>query len=92
MARTLFAVALGLSLFAAHGDAQQKRGAAAVLSPLDIIEIQQLAIRYSYGLDTGADEGHLYSDVFTPDGEFVGRQVPLTQGREALARVAMRGR
>ena len=88
MARTLIAVALGLSLFAARGDAQQKRPNAAALSPLDIIEIQQLAIRYSYGLDTGADEGHLYSDVFTPDGEFVGRQVPLTQGREALARVA----
>ena len=88
MTRTLFAVALGLSLLGAHGDAQQKRGGAAALSPLDIIEIQQLAIRYSYGLDTGADEGHLYSDVFTPDGEFVGRQVPLTQGREALARVA----
>jgi hypothetical protein len=88
MVRTLFAIALGLSLFAVHGDAQQKRGAAAALSPLDIIEIQQLAIRYSYGLDTGAEEGHLYSDVFTPDGEFVGRQVPLTQGREALARVA----
>ena len=53
--RTLFAVALGVSLLAARGDAQQKRAAA--LSPLDIIEIQQLAIRYSYGLDTGADNG-----------------------------------
>jgi hypothetical protein len=87
MMKSLIAFALGLSLCAATGDAQQKRGAAA-LSPLDIIEIQQLAIRYSYGLDTGADNGHLYSDVFTPNGEFVGRQVPLTQGREALARVA----
>ena len=88
MIRTLVACAFGLSLFVATGDAQQTRANAAALSPLDIIEIQQLAIRYSYGLDTGADEGHLYSDVFTADGEFVGRQVPLTQGREALARVA----
>ena len=60
----------------------------AELTPLDYIEIQQLAIRYSYGLDSTADNGYLYADVFTPDGEFVGRQVPLTQGREALARVA----
>jgi len=88
MTRTLIACAFGLSLFAATGDAQQKRTSAAALSPLDIIEIQQLAIRYSYGLDTGADNGDLYANVFTPDGEFVGRQVPLTQGREALARVA----
>ena len=88
MTKTLIALALGLSLFAAKGGAQQKRGNTTSLSPLDIIEIQQLAIRYSYGLDTGADNGYLYADVFTPDGEFVGRQVPLTQGREALARVA----
>src|SRR4030081_521075 len=86
MTRTLIACAFGLSLFVAHGGAQPKRAAA--LTPLDIIEIQQLAIRYSYGLDSGADNGYLYADVFTPDGEFVGRQVPLTQGREALARVA----
>jgi hypothetical protein len=61
---------------------------AGVLTTLDYIEIQQLAIRYAYGLDSTADNGYLYADVFTPDGEFVGRQVPLTQGREALARVA----
>ena len=58
------------------------------LSALDRIEIEQLAIRYAYALDSGADNGYMYADVFTPDGEFVGRQVPLTQGREALARVA----
>ena len=79
MTRTLVACAFGLSLFVARGDAQQKRAGAAALTPLDIIEIQQLAIRYSYGLDTGADNGYLYANVFTPDGEFVGRQVPLTQ-------------
>ena len=82
------AAALALSLSTIVGDAQQRSATAPALTPLDYIEIQQLAIRYSYGLDTAADNGYLYADVFTPDGEFVGRQVPLTQGREALARVA----
>src|SRR2546427_5207434 len=84
----LIAAALTVSVLSSAGGAQQKGAKAATLTPLDYIEIQQLAIRYSYGLDSGADNGYMYADVFTPDGEFVGRQVPLTQGREALARVA----
>jgi hypothetical protein len=83
----VIATALGATMLAAAGDAQQKNTGPS-LTPLDYIEIQQLAIRYAYGLDTGADNGYMYADVFTPDGEFIGRQVPLTQGREALARVA----
>jgi hypothetical protein len=75
-------------LLTATGAAQQPTGTVTELTPLDYIEIQQLAIRYAYGLDSTADNGYMYADVFTPDGEFVGRQVPLTQGREALARVA----
>lgn len=86
--RALLAAAMAVSVLAVAGDAQQKRATAPPLTPLDYIEIQQLAVRYSYGLDTAADNGYMYADVFTPDGEFVGRQVPLTQGREALARVA----
>ena len=88
MARWLIALTLGLTVCVTGGDAMQARGKVVALAPLDIIEIQQLAIRYSYALDTGASDGYLYADVFTPDAEFVGRQVPLTQGREALARVA----
>lgn len=89
--KALLALALGVSsvtLVAVQAQQKQKSAKVPTLTPLDIIEIQQLAIRYAYGLDTAADEGHLYSDVFTPDGEFVGRQVPLTIGREALARVS----
>jgi hypothetical protein len=88
MKKALVVLALGVILLPLTSDAQQKGGQRTALTTLDMIEIQQLAIRYSYGLDTGADNGYLYADVFTPDGEFVGRQVPLTQGREALARVA----
>ena len=83
------AIALGVSSSTfVPAQAQQERAKAPTLTPMDIIEIQQLAIRYAYGLDTAADNGYLYADVFTPDGEFVGRQVPLTIGREALARVS----
>jgi hypothetical protein len=80
----LLALVLGVSVLSLSGRSQS----IAPLSALDRIEIEQLAIRYAYGLDTVADNGYTYADVFTPDGEFVGRQVPLTQGREALARVA----
>ena len=82
--RILLGLVLGASVLSLSGQSQS----AAPLTALDRIEIEQLAIRYAYGLDTTADNGYMYADVFTPDGEFVGRQVPLTQGREALARVA----
>lgn len=88
MRRVLIVTLIGAVLLGIRGDAAQKSRNVRPLTTLDVIEIQQLAIRYAYGLDTGADNGFMYADVFTPDGEFVGRQVPLTQGRDALARVA----
>ena len=88
MRPVLVVVLVAVGFLGARGDAAQTRPNGRPLTTLDIIEIQQLAIRYAYGLDSGADSGYMYADVFTPDGEFVGRQVPLTQGREALARVA----
>jgi hypothetical protein len=86
MRKLLTAAAIGAVALASTGGAQSPK--IQPLTPMDYIEIQQLAIRYSYGLDTATDNGYMYADVFTPDGEFVGRTVPLTQGREALARVA----
>ena len=86
MKKPLAAIVLTLAALASIGGAQAPK--VQPLTPMDVIEIQQLAIRYAYGLDTAADNGYQYADVFTPDGEFVGRTVPLTQGREALARVA----
>ena len=86
MNKPLTAAALVVMALASVGGAQTDK--VRPLMPLDIIEIQQLAIRYSYGLDTAGNNGYMYADVFTPDGEFIGRTVPLTQGREALARVA----
>ena len=80
----LLGAVLSLSVLSLSGRSQSPTP----LTALDRIEIEQLAIRYAYALDTAADNGYMYADVFTPDGEFVGRQVPLTQGREALARVS----
>lgn len=85
--RSLIALVLGIAVQTGTASAQQP-GNTPPLTSLDYIEIQQLAIRYAYGLDTAADNGYLYANVFTEDGEFIGRQTPFTKGRDALARVA----
>jgi hypothetical protein len=73
---------IGIVAAASMARAQQKVTAGA-LSAADYIEIQQLVARYSYAVDTHADNGYAYADLFTPDGVF-GK----TQGREALAELA----
>jgi hypothetical protein len=64
------------------------------LSALDYQEITQLINRYAYGIDTCANNGYDYADLFTADGVFVDRNSDagfaaggrvLAQGREALA-------
>jgi hypothetical protein len=64
------------------------------LTALDYHEITQLINRYAYGIDTCADNGYAYANLFTPDGRFIdnnsdagfeqGGRV-LAQGRDALA-------
>ncbi len=58
------------------------------LSALDYIEIQQLMSRYAYAVDTGADAGNAYADLFAPGGIF--GAPPGTTGHDALAAVARR--
>jgi hypothetical protein len=68
-------------------------GAAArvqALTPLDYIEIRQLVARYGYAVDTGADNGNMYADLFAPGGAFLDRTGKATTGRDALAAVARR--
>ena len=64
------------------------------LSAADYQEIAQLTNRYAYGIDTCANNGYDYADVFTPDGVFIDRNSEegfkqggrvLARGREALA-------
>jgi hypothetical protein len=64
--------------------AQQKDAKATPLTAMDIIEIQQLVARYAYAVDTHADNGYAYADLFAPDGVFGGK----TTGRETLAELA----
>ena len=64
------------------------------LTALDYQEITQLVNRYAYGIDTCANNGYDYADVFTPDGVFIDKNSDqgfaqggrvLAKGREALA-------
>ena len=70
------------------------RAESGTLSALDYQEITQLINRYAYAIDTCADNGYAYADLFTPDGVFVDKNSDagfsqggrvLAQGREALA-------
>jgi hypothetical protein len=79
------ALTLVLGLMAAIVSAQSNRAPGkTTLTPQDYLDIQQLVSRYAYALDTGADNGYAYADLFAPDGEFVGGPGS-TKGREALA-------
>ncbi len=64
------------------------------LTALDYHEITQLINRYAYGIDTCANNGYDYANLFTTDGVFIDRNSDagfaaggrvLAQGREALA-------
>jgi hypothetical protein len=61
------------------GEGQKHKG----LSVEDYLDIQQLITTYPMALDTGAGEGYVYADLFTPDGVFMSDTVK-HQGREDL--------
>jgi SnoaL-like domain len=61
---------------------------------LDYEEITQLINRYAYGIDTCANNGHDYANLFTTDGVFIDKNSDagfaaggrvLARGRDALA-------
>lgn len=64
-------------------------------SARDTIEIQQLARKYAWALDSGDNYGYAYADLFTPDAVFVGmNQGPSGrsyQSRDVLAALARGG-
>ena len=68
---------------------------ASALTTLDYLHIQQLVHHYGWALDSGADNGFAYADLYTPDGIFTGtNQGPAGrsyQGREKLAALARGG-
>jgi hypothetical protein len=88
---------LGTIIFALSGtSAQQPTSPTPMLTPLDYFEIEQLAYRYGYALDTGADNGFAYADLYADDATFTGtNQGPsgrTYQGRERLAALARGGK
>ena len=72
----LVALAVSSGVYAA----QKSKG----LTALDYAEINQLYIRYNYGIDTNGENGMMWAGTFTPDGvfELVGQKK--FEGREAL--------
>jgi hypothetical protein len=100
------AASLGLvaaSLVAVHARQTAARTAAANAAPLtaqDYLDIQELANRYAYGLDSGAENGtgSVYAGVFAEDAEFHGPAAfkggpPFdAAGRESLRKFAVPGR
>ena len=66
--------------------AQQQRGGS--LTALDYAEIQQLYIRYNYGIDTHAGNGMMWAGTFTKDGVFELVGSMKIQGTEKLVEFA----
>ena len=87
--RTLTIAAMaGLAAIAADG-AQAPR-AAKPLAPQDYIDIQQLAARYAFAIDTCVNAGADFADLFTEDGEFsVSQQWGVAGNRKTRGRVAL---
>jgi hypothetical protein len=90
---TMACAAAFLTLAAMHAVHAQS-GSSPKVTPLtaaDYIEIQQLAARYSYAMDTGANGGEMLADLFAPDGAFVSATRGRIEGRDSLVALG-RGR
>ena len=89
-------VASLLTLVAVRGQ-QPSSGS---LTALDYVEIQQLAARYAFAIDTCGDNGYDYARLYTPDGVYIDKYSDAgfskggvrSEGYEALARVAGGGK
>lgn len=88
----------GFAFFALGvGSAQQGESGVPKLTAEDYFEIQQLVYRYAHAIDTCANNGYDYADLYTSDGVFVDdfsdegfSQDGLVRavGRDALARIS----
>lgn len=80
-------LALGASVFTPVTEAQDAGAKASghlmTLTPLDYVEIRQLAARYGHAVDQGAADGYAYADLFA-EGATFGQ----TTGRDNLAKLA----
>ena len=51
--------------------AQQSKKKNMALTGTDYAEIERLSARYSHAIDTCANDGYDYADLYTPDGVFI---------------------
>jgi len=90
------AALVGLAFVAGRGGlgVGTAKAAGAELTALDYAQITQLINRYAYGIDTCANNGYDYANVFTEDGVFIDKNSDagfaaggrvLAKGRDALA-------
>ena len=80
---TLIALSAVLLTNAIETTTAQSSSKPGTLTAADYIEIQQLVARYSFALDTGADSGLMFADLFAPGSSF-----GQTSGREAIAKLS----
>ena len=85
LALALAAGVLAFAIVEAQGDATKATGKLMTLTPLDYVEIRQLAARYGHAVDQGANDGYNYADLFAPGATF-----GQTTGRDNLATLAKR--
>src|SRR5215471_3011643 len=90
--KTLAILVLSVGVAMASGMRAQTGGTSTAktspLTAMDYIQIKQLANRFAFAYDTGADGGCEFADLFTADGEFEPDQV---KGRDQLAALARLG-
>ena len=95
--QTAIVSAAGLAMFVLGVVWAQQQAPRNALTAQDYYEIEQLLYRYAHAIDTCANDGYDYADVYTDDGVFVDNftdegfgQGGLVRavGREALARAA----
>lgn len=83
---------LALSLAQQYSGVEAQQRGNPGLTADDYIAIRQLVAKYPHVLNTAANNGNDYADLFTTDGVLVGRAVPFSQGREQLAALGRLGR
>ena len=85
--------AVGLTVLAVVliGFLARDASTATTLTAQDHAEINQLYARYSFGVDTQADDGWLYARTFTEDGEFDYGAPQPARGRAELRELARPG-
>ena len=85
--------AVGLTVLAVVlvGFLARDASTAPTLTAQDHAEINQLYARYSFGVDTQADDGWLYARTFTADGEFDYGAPQPARGRAELRELARPG-